>query len=43
MIEDLEDVLDHVLTYNVRNMDKVEPSSEVKEIMARKARVISRV
>ena len=38
--EDLEDILDHILSYNVRNMEKVKPSERVKEEIERKAEVI---
>ena len=40
VLEDLDDVLDHVLEYNVKNMDKVVPSKQVEEVMRRKAAVI---
>ena len=40
VLEDLEEIIDYVLSYNVENMDKVEPSDRVKEIIERKAEVI---
>ena len=40
IIEDLDDVLDHILEFNVNNMNKVPPSEEVKELMEEKASVI---
>ena len=40
VLEDLDEVLDHVLQYNVTNMQKIEPSKQVEEVMKRKAAVI---
>ena len=40
VLEDLDEVLDHVLQYNVTNMQKIEPSKQVEEVMRRKAAVI---
>ena len=40
VLEDLEDILNYVLSYNVTNMEKVPPSARVKEIIERKAEVI---
>ena len=41
VLEDLGEVMDYVLEYNVKNMQKVDPSLQVKEIMERKAAVIN--
>ena len=41
VLEDLEDVLNHILDYNVKNMQKTEPSQQVEELMNQKARVIN--
>lgn len=48
ILKDLDDVLDHILDFNVKNMEKVEPSlpgqghhSKVKVIMKKKAEVIN--
>ena len=41
VLEDLHDVLDHMLEYNVNNMKKVEPSEEVEVLMRKKAAVIN--
>ena len=41
VLEDLEDILDYILDYNTKNMEKVPPSEQVKEIKERKAAVIS--
>ena len=40
MIDDPDEIMDHVIRFNVRNMDKVEPSQEVAETQRRKAAVI---
>ena len=41
LVEDLDDVIDMVLEYNVANMSKVSlPDDQVKEIMRTKARII---
>ena len=40
VLEDLDEVLDHILHYNVVNMQKVEPSKQVEAIMKQKAAVI---
>ena len=41
VIEDLDDIFDHVLSYNQKNMEKVPPSdNEVEELMEQKGRVI---
>lgn len=40
ILEDLDDVLNHILEYNVKNMEKVAPSRQVEEIMRKKAEVI---
>ena len=40
VLEDLEDILNYVLEYNVTNMEKVPPSARVKEIIDRKAEII---
>ena len=40
VLEDLEDILDHILSFNVKNMEKVKPSEQVEEIMRQKARVM---
>ena len=43
ILEDLDEVLDHVLAYNEKNMDKVEPSAEVADMMRRKAEHINKM
>ena len=40
-LEDLDDVLNHILQYNVQNMQKVEPSEQVAALMQQKAEVIN--
>ena len=40
VLEDLDDVLDHILTYNVKNMEKVKPAEQTERIMEQKAKVV---
>ena len=44
MIEDLDDIIDNVIQYNVRNMEKVPPSDdEVRNLMQKKADIIDQM
>ena len=40
VLEDLDDVMNHILDFNVRNMEKVPPDQEVQEILRKKAEVM---
>ena len=40
VLEDLDEILDYVLEFNVKNMEKVPPSEEVATIMRKKAKII---
>ena len=40
VLEDLDQIMDHILDFNVRNMEKVPPDSEVAEILRKKAIII---
>ena len=40
VLEDLDEIMNHVLDYNVRNMEKVPPDAETEEILRKKAVII---
>ena len=44
LIEDLDDIIDNAIAYNVRNMEKVPPADdEVKQLMEKKAEIIDQM
>ena len=40
VLEDLDQIMDHILEFNVRNMEKVPPDAEVEETLKKKAMII---
>ena len=43
MLEDLDDIMNFILEFNVKNMEKVPPSEEVEAIMKQKAAVVDQL